>query len=219
MYSRMMYQHELPRTEQKLPKAEVKLPPKDHSLHQVMIEYVISRGCDPVVANLNRWYPTILADKSPRLVIPATTTDGSNYYQARAMDDNPKRYVSPATKRGDAIVCVWPSEDTAHAVIVEGPFDALAAASAGYLGIALMGKTPPPEVLDHVAGYARRLPALVVADADATSEASRVASGLAMRGRRCRLVEIRPYKDLCAAPILFRQTVLDDAAQLLGRQG
>ena len=65
------------------------------------------------------------------------------------------------------------------AVIVEGPMDALAAAGEGYYGFALMGNTPPPEVLNHVIALCTArgiVGAVVVPDHDSSESGPHLAA-------------------------------------------
>lgn len=219
----MDYKHERPSVERSLPKrAHVPMPKQTPELWPKFDEYLLSRGLNPDVARTNRWYPSVHAgDTNPRIVIPATNSNGSVYWQARAMVSVDRRYQSPPVWRGDSIIVAWPVGDLGlddPVVVVEGPMDALAAASAGYVGIALMGKAPGEAVLNHVAGYLHKRPVLVVADSDAVADASRIAAALAARGRRCRIMEIRPNKDLAETPVLLRQARLDaEKAKLKSR--
>jgi len=174
------------------------MPPPAHHLDKIMDGYLCRRSLSFKTALHNRWYPSIDAgDTVPRVIIPATNTAGFPYWQARALQPAEVRYQSPhGVSRLDSHVLVFPlphrQKIDGPAVIVEGPMDALAAATLGYTGIATMGALPSESV---VAAIAKRIKsagsrALVVADADATNPAVKIASGLSVRGVVARVVQV-----------------------------
>jgi len=179
-----------------------------------MKRYLDKRGLDYAVARTNDWYPSNDAgDDSPRIVIPATTQiDRHKFWQARAMDANPKRYQSPFGSRLDAIICVY-ADGANHRdgkrVLVEGPMDALAAAGEGYDAIALMGVTPNLRILSHVAHLTLNDKVLFVADSDAVGQAANVMASLASLGVQVRLA-CASKKDLAAMDRDDRAWTLED---------
>jgi hypothetical protein len=187
------------------------LPAPSTELWGVVYRYLEKRGLSSSLAKWNGWYPSKnTTDTEPRIVIPATSADPTNFFwQARYLgEDAPasiKRYTSPYAPRGDAIVVVWPHDTTppSRSVIVEGPMDALAAAGEGFLGIALLGNTPPEAVLDLVpkfAGLFTRTTPLLVFDEDAPKEAVSIVRRLSERGVVCTLRSPYPYKDVASIP-------------------
>lgn len=211
----MQYAHEHKTYERKFPKGtSAPLPRINVALWPDFEKYLVGRGLDSQVARTNRWYPSACAgDTLPRIVIPATNSAGLSYWQARAMVPTEKRYQSPPVQRGDSVVTVWPGELNMlrPIVVVEGPLDALAAASVGFVGVALMGKEPPVSVLDFVATLRQKRAVLVVADADAPGAAAFTVAYLASKGRRCKLIQTSPHKDLAAMPLIQREKLLQGA--------
>lgn len=207
-----MYWHERDEHEpRRRPRAVSATPPAVAPLEwDTFTRYLTSRGLSADLAVQNRWYPSTSAgDRATRIVIPATTTTGVGFWQARAVDPTePKRYQSPPVPRGDAVVLVYPVAVPIGVVVCEGPMCALAAAECGYLGVALMGNTPTLPVIEHVAGIAGPLPMVVVADTDALGPASVVAAQLAARGRRTRVVCPRGAKDLAELSLDERKAQL-----------
>lgn len=185
------------------------LPPGNHALHEAAAEYLRRRRLDYPLALRNGWYPSDRAgDSLPRLVIPASSTSIENkYWQARALVDTQLRYQSPhGVRRGDAVVIVWPRNDEiGHAAITEGPMDALAAAGEGVLGIALMGKNPPEEVLHYVTSLTGSFVTAIIADIDALSEAAELLRRLIIYNRYTRVISTYPYHDLADVPPKMRQ--------------
>ena len=188
------------------------MPPLDSSLWRQQTDYLLSRGLLTHIASDNLWYPSSAAgDTSPRIVIPATAGAGNIFWQARAMDDNPKRYQSPHAPRGDAVVLVWPSKlhPAKRAVIVEGPMDALAAASLGFLGVGLMGITPPDGALSLVCRMVAGMDIALVADKDQVDGMMKVMGRILSRIRgKVELLVSYPFKDLADAPPAFRKELL-----------
>ena len=101
-------------------------------------------------------------------------------------------------------------------VIVEGPMDALAASECGFVGVGLMGATPPGEVLDAIArlraamGSPRHsepgthMPVLVVADEGALGAATAVWRHFP----GALLLNTYPNKDLAEVPLSERKELL-----------
>lgn len=172
--------------------------------------YLRKRGLDPGIARRNGWYPSFLAgDSELRIVMPASPAV-MNHWQARAIDpDVKKRYQSSHGARGPAVIIAYPDGITRLDVaIVEGPMDALAAAEAGIVGIALMGNTPPREALVRIADNYAPYGAIVVPDRDSYAEAARTMTRLAGLGMDVRLQTILPWKDLAEVPSAKRAEVL-----------
>jgi len=168
-----------------------------------MKRYLDKRGLDYAIARTNDWYPSVDAgDDSPRIVIPATTQiDRHKFWQARAMDGNKKRYQSPYGSRLDAVVVVYADGANDHdekMVLVEGPMDALAAAGEGYTAIALMGVTPGPRILRHVATLTQSSRVLFIADADAVGKTAELIAWLSAMGVAIRMTTTFIEKDLAA---------------------
>lgn len=201
------YCRELPR---------MSLDPQDWAQVQ---DFIRSRGIDPHLAKLNAWYPSRAAgDNWLRVVIPGTSRDQTNqFWQARLAEAHPTgepRYQSPHASRGDALIVIHPDYsalgyDVSNdhpppgSVLVEGPFDALAAAELGFLGVALMGNTPSAEVLVHAVDWLRAAPpAMLVTDDDATVQGAALGHNLlAKYGLKSLLVlSPYPYKDLAEMP-------------------
>jgi hypothetical protein len=120
----------------------------------------------------------------------------------------PKRYQSPHGSRGNAVIVVYPLRGMVkRLVICEGPMDALAAAAVGYLGIALMGNTPPSVCFDYIAARWSGQEALVVPDRDAPGPGAQWLAELTQREMRARLV-ILAAKDLAALNVSARMAAL-----------
>jgi hypothetical protein len=188
------------------------LPQGTAMLDQMMARYLYQRRLDYQLAVTNFWYGSYKAgDDSPRIVIPATSKiPGNVFWQARAMDDNPKRWQSPHAPRGDAVIVVWPTDRPTLSAVVEGPMDALAAAGAGVLGVALMGATPSQEALVLTATMIHGTICTVVADQDALQAAARWTAFLANVGVRVRMTYSAAYKDLADTPPAERLGVLSE---------
>ena len=193
------------------------LPPKEEALEGRMRLYLARRRLDYALAAYNQWYPSCRAtDSRPRIVIPATSKlVGNVYWQARAIDnDDEPRYQSPYAPRGDAVIVVWPRnevrwrEEGYRAAVVEGPMCALAAATEGFLGLALMGVRPSIEALDLTVDLLRGTISTLIADSDALPEMTKVLMHLVSQKIHCRLVEPYPYKDLAVMPRFERGAFL-----------
>lgn len=213
-----MYQHEYDEREvarRSMRPISAPYPTEDKYLWHRFEAYLRERGLNHALAKANRWYPSTTAgDNLPRIVIPCTNSMGVGFWQARAMVVTEKRYQSPPVARGDSVVVVWPEPpcgayvDPTAMVVVEGPMCALAAAGEGCVGVAMMGSTPPPMVLNFISTLASNLPILVVGDSDALTEAARVAGGLAIRGRKTKAVMLYGAKDLAELPKEQRERYL-----------
>mgnify|MGYP001564962656 CR=1 FL=1 len=169
-----------------------------------MEDYLIRRKLHFDVAKDNGWYPSDGAgDYAPRIVIPATSSIPENrYWQARAVTQgNEPRYQSPRAARGDAIIVVWPrgvpKDASVDGAVVEGPMDALAAAGAGCVGVALMGAMPPEAALALTATILGGRMVYVVFDRDQPGPmVTRTLPYLLQQGVMAKLVDPYPAKDL-----------------------
>lgn len=181
--------------------------------HNLVKSYILERGLDWDTAEFNGWYPSRSAgDTELRVVMPAVNTKGYAYWQARAVVDTvKKRYMSPDYASTDSVILVWPKGNKMRntVVIVEGPMDALAAAEFGYPGVALMGKGPQPEAIDHVCKILTGKRALVIPDSDSFLAGCRLVMELARKGCQATLRLPQVYKDLAAMPKEMRETFLD----------
>jgi DNA primase len=209
----MEYAHERgERRQGSTPSKPVVLPPLSTAHWPQMQAYLRKRGLSPPLAEYNGWYPTVDRNSTPRIVIPAQSLLNTwPYYQARAMDDSPKRYDSPRAPRGDALVVCHPqSPNSNYVVLVEGPMDALAAAECGYLGTALMGNTPSDTVIDHIRELTRPYHGIIVlSDVDAVGEAVEVVHRLWTTGCLANFRPIKGYKDLAEVPYEKRCVVIE----------
>lgn len=210
----MEYAHERGERRQGLtPTKPVVLPPLSTAHWAMMRTYLRGRGLSPPLAESNGWYPTVDRYSTPRIVIPAQSLVNTwPYYQARAMDNNPKRYDSPRAPRGDALVICYPRIPGSDlVVVVEGPMDALSAAACGYLGIALMGNTPGDTVLAHIREVSKPYRGIIVlSDVDAVGQAIEVVHKLWTTGCRANFRPIKGYKDLAEVPHEKRRTIIED---------
>lgn len=189
------------------------MPSIDTSLDSIMTNYLLSRALSTILARYNQWYPSSNAgDNIPRIIIPATNTSGTPFWQARALVPCDKRYQSPHSPREDSVIVVWPLFTGArrdHSLVVEGPMDALAGAEFGFIGVALMGNTPPMVSLALTSRLIRGTMCTIVPDRDSSGSLSSVLSYLAGQGVSCRLLQLpSEYKDLSDMPIELRGAFL-----------
>jgi len=169
-----------------------------------MREYLENRGLSFDIAVENGWYLSVAAgDSKQRIIIPATSKiPGNIYWQARAVQPLVEpRYQSPHAQRGDAVVVVWPTlrghSHTTAGAVVEGPMDALAAAGAGCIGVALMGAMPPEAALALTSTILSGRMCYVVFDRDQPlPTTTRTLPYLLQHGVRAKLVDPYPAKDL-----------------------
>lgn len=190
------------------------VPPLYEAGWKFLYDYLEARFLDAYLAEQNGWFPTTAAcDQTRRIVIPATRGDGGpSYWQARSVDGHPIRYQSPPIARGDALVVVYPypgeEEHPRKLVVVEGPMDALAAAGAGYLGVALMGATPSAVACEHLATFQKHVDAtLLVADADAVAAMVPLMAFLSRDGHPVKILPARG-KDLASMSPSARKRLL-----------
>lgn len=204
-----MYEHEREEKKVRKPKqATTSYPAHDASVAPLMARYMESRKLPLTLAQQNFWYP--ISQQGARICIPLYSSMGGCYWQARAIQGDEPRYLSPPVSRGDAICLVWPRETPFRCCVVEGPFDALAAAECGLLGIGLMGNAPPQIVLDRVIEIAKIYTVCYcIPDSGALQEMRNIAALLAMGGvRDVRLGEV-VAKDLAEIEPLKRGAYLD----------
>jgi hypothetical protein len=83
-------------------------------------------------------------------------------------------------------------------VVAEGPFDALAAADVGCIGIGLMGNKPPSIVWDHIWDRYHGNKILLVSDIDSVGDTVQWQAQLAIRGMKSQVVVPSGVKDFAA---------------------
>ena len=173
-----------------------------------MKKYLVMRGLNVAVAELNGVYPTRNAtDNFLRVVIPAVSTKEKHiYYQARAVSQNVHlRYQTPKGPRCGALIFVkaFENKPTKAIVIVEGPMDSLAVASCGYDSVALMGMKPGVLALEHLVKLVAGRPALISLDNEPEAKAAAfdIALKLSSAGSMtfCESPK-KGYKDLAEMP-------------------
>jgi len=180
-------------------------PIETKSLRILMKEYLRERDLSYLVATkTNAWYPTKALDSVPRIVVPASNLEGSRFWQARAMVPTPFRWMSAKGSKAGSIVVVWPEEikTTMKMVVVEGPMDALAAATTGHLGLAAMGKINLKDVIDYIRRGFRFVVdstgmIIIVPDMDSPDFGAKAAKELALSGIRSE-VRMPDFEDLAA---------------------
>lgn len=192
------YEHE--RKEIDRDRVGAQMPTPDWGTVYLMREYLESRSLDHGTALFNHWYPSRNAmDGWLRIVIPASNQPGLAYWQARLVSgpDDAKRYTSPPVPRGDSLIVVWPRVLNGCAVVLsEGPMDALAAASVGVPGIALMGNQPALSALEHATRVFPISKFLILPDGDSLDSAHEWMRAVISFGREAEIVLPGPYKDL-----------------------
>ena len=211
----MNYKHEFKAPRQYTgPRPE--MPQENESLRHKMARYLEKRELNYALADENGWYPSRDVDGYDRIVIPCSNSLGITYYQARAMDNWVNiRYNSPLATREDSIVVVWPylygrtHLQTKGTVICEGPMDALAAGDLRYVGIGLMGNTPPTSVIAHITRLTKGFfePVIVVPDLDHVEMGVFMVGSLAGAGVAAKIL-LPKAKDLCDMALKERKMLL-----------
>lgn len=173
----------------------------------MMREYLLSRDLSYRLARAQGWYPsTDAGDGLLRIIIPAVSRiPGFHYWQARAMSPDVRlRYRSPLVNRQDALIVLYDQRTAIdHAVICEGPMDALAAYDIDdvQMAIALMGNQPSEIVWSHALDLLKGAERIsVLADSDALDATTQWLTRIARTGTDFRLVLPDPYKDFADMP-------------------
>lgn len=212
MASEYYYHHE---QQEQAPVKQKKIcvirPPISGEAGIYVSRYFTKRQAPYDLARFNGWYPTAYDDVA-RVVIPCVSLiPGHKFWQARAVCDNlvnVKRYDSPSASRLDALVVCYPRTPPIKetTVVVEGPFDALAAAEVGYTGIGLMGCTPSDEVLNHLVTLLYGSKFVLIPDNGFKYPCMITAQKLATKNRYGSIIELpKEYKDLSEVPLIERQ--------------
>jgi len=184
-----------------------------------MREYLHDRNLSyNVAARINDWYPTKLLDGIPRVVVPAQNLEGHRFWQARAMVpcSSQERWRSARGSKGGSIVVVWPDVITSRMrlVVVEGPMDALAAATMGHLGFAAMGKINLKDVVNYIKTgfkfvqvFQSEDPVIIVPDLDFTDFGAQACRELGLAGIRAE-IRLPDFEDLAAMSRKQREKLL-----------
>jgi len=170
--------------------------------------YLYRRGISPNYARIlglceSYCYPG-------RVVIPVFWRGTMVYWTARAYTDVYPKYLSAPGKR--PLYVVLPEDNIpSPVVLVEGPFDAIRVAQAGYTGVALLGKTLPAHcrsILQFT--VPENTPVKILLDNDqATAHAVRLANQLYGQFEDVR-IHLLPnqYKDPGCTPVEVLRAVL-----------
>lgn len=214
------YCHEVKERKDSSPLINAPLIPQEDDLFPAMEQYLSSRGLSYVLARVNKWHPVYL--DVPRILVPCHTSDHRIYWQARDMglkpEFNVKRWLSPSVARGDAIVKVFPHsffqgyKNSGIGVVVEGPMDALAAAECGHIAFALMGASPPRDVLVYLSHNLRvyDLNVILIPDLDGMGTfLSQVPAHLSSAGFVVMIKSPYPYSDCAEIPLEARKEYLE----------
>ena len=170
------------------------------------MEYLRDRDLSYTCARHNGWYATKKLDGIPRVVIPATNMLGQRYWQARAMGPTAPldRWKSARGSKNESIVVVWPNFTPTlktKLVIVEGPMDALAAATSKCIGLAAMGKINVGDVVVYVKTSLEHTqllsgtPVVIVPDLDSHEFGAKAITELALAGIRAE-IRLPEFEDL-----------------------
>lgn len=208
-----IYRHEFREHRKQRPR-NVPMPSLNDKLWPEFDQYLTGRKLDPDLARFNEWYPSSDAgDGAPRVVIPCSNSLGRVYWQARLIPHivlpgmlgihEFKRYQSAHTDRAESVVITWPNPEfipiARGVALFEGPTDALAASSAGWVGVALMGDKPPAECIEYVVRIFTPYNVWrVVPDRDLPKLGAQVVRALGMLGKKAKLVDVKPYKDFAS---------------------
>jgi len=190
-------------------------PQETRRLDGEMATYLYARHLSYTCARSNGWFPTDQLDEYPRIVVPATNLAGQRFWQARVMSSSPeaKRWKSASGARNNSIVVCWPFHlhPQMKVIVVEGPMDALAAATAHHVGLAAMGKQSVGDVLTYVVHQADNifhgLGVVVVPDLDSVEFGARAVGELAFAGIKAE-IRLPPYEDLAALTKVERRALL-----------
>ena len=189
-------------------------PDTDRSLNPAMDAYLHGRGLDAGLARRFGWYPGWY--NGPRIIVPCVRSDTHSFWQGRLIDNltgfkyvgEYKRWDSPKGPRHDAVCYTQVGGSTL--VLVEGPFDSLAAAECGHDSIAVLGLGMSKSVVGHIASLVsgRYMARLVVPDSDAFGPWVKIQASLTNHGEAFEIRSPAPYKDLAEMPILERKLLL-----------
>ena len=176
-------------------------PSLTESQWHAMRSYLHLRGLSHAVAVRNGWYPTSELDGKARVVIPCSNEAGVPFWQARAMFPSHLRYRSARGGRNRSVCVVWPrgSMENKKLVVVEGPMDALAAATHGQVGLATLGANFCDYAVDWVVKARNwRRDVLVIPDADVPDFGVRAMAALLEAKVKARIVLPLGSKDLAS---------------------
>ena len=208
------YPHEGHEHKEKRPTVPARMPRScpDGPDWNRMRSYLQDRNLDYDTARHNGWYPSLHAgDEAIRVVMPATNSQNIAYWQARSLNDEEPRYQSPPVPRGDSVIQVWPrnTDYCPLTILCEGPMDALAAASHGIRGIALMGNNPTDETITMLRALLDQDDIVTYfTDRDAVPAAIDLVKKLSRVGVYITISDPSPYKDLASMPKRIRADVL-----------
>lgn len=222
-----MYDHEVQERSVKNTTMNTRMPIQCTKVRdwELQKKYLTGRRLNPGLAEMNGWYPSNDFKGGTRIVIPARSDrSGHAYYQARAMDRNPLRYVSPPGPRYGALIHVScdHAASSKFLVVVEGPMDALAVAGEGVDCVATMGIVPGSLAVVHLTILAESRPVIVMFDNEPEAQAASVeiVGLLCSRG----IMADRPpvkltAKDFCAASNKERHSVIMEIRKWASRLG
>ena len=173
--------------------------------------YVMSRG----VTEKQMWYFRMGAVSSGRLrrrvIIPSFDSTGHlNYYTARSIDEEARKYVNPKVKRSDIIFNQLNIDWSKRLVLVEGPFDLVKSVQNS---TCLLGSSLGENHLLFQEIVRNKTPVTLALDPDAHLKAQKIATLLHSYDIDVRSLDISPYDDVGDMPIGEMNKLLPSAKE------
>lgn len=173
--------------------------------------YVLQRGLN----EKHMWFFRMGAVSSGglrrRVVIPSFDHSGfTNYFTARAIDEEKRKYVNPKVKRTEIIFNELNIDWGKELTLVEGPFDLIKSTQNS---TCLLGSTLSERHVLFREIVKNATPVVLALDPDALKKTQKIASLLSSFDVPVRVANISPYEDVGAMPIGKIKEVVDSAKQ------
>jgi hypothetical protein len=162
-------------------------------------KYVLQRG----VTEKQMWYFKMGAVPSGRLrrrvIIPSFDSEGFlNYYTARSIDEDNRKYVNPKVKRSEIIFNQINIDWSKRLILVEGPFDLIKSVQNS---TCLLGSSLSENHLLFQEIVKNNTPVTLVLDPDAKLKSQKIASLLHSYDVDVKTLDIEPHADVGEMPL------------------
>ena len=133
-----------------------------------------------------------------------------NYFTARSIDEDNRKYVNPKVKRSEIVFNELNVDWKQPVIIVEGPFDLV---KSPQNSICILGSTLTEShaVFNHL--VKNRTPVIMALDPDAVLKSQKIAALLSSFDLDVKMLNISPYNDVGEMPIGVLQSKIPEAVE------
>ncbi len=171
--------------------------------------YVLSRG----LSEKHLWYFRMGAVSAGRfrrrVIVPSFDADGYiNYFTARSIDEDTRKYINPKVKRTEIIFNEMNISWDDPLTLVEGPFDLIKSTQNS---VCLLGSTLSESHLLFRKIVANCTPVILALDPDAVAKSQKIAKLLSSYDVEVKVADLGGYEDVGSMPVGEIDSIISNA--------